>query len=207
MKKSIFFFIFFIVFVSCEKNKNKLTEKPELKEEIVFQNYSNTMSFKYEDINEVIIYSFHDKEFIRLIDGDLRKDVNFNPDVQLSNDFIKERIVLNENQKSELYKLIIKDSCNREQLVSDCYNPRHQIVFKGNDDKVLGDIEICFSCGNIETSKSIGEAKYFCLDYMRIFFEEIGVKYFINDDDGGRKTEEEQKEIERIFRTLPKKIK
>ncbi|WP_445722682.1 hypothetical protein [Flavobacterium sp.] len=200
---SILIMLISFIFNGCNEAKRQEIER---KERIIKKDFSKSMSFKYDDISEVIIYSFLDKEFIKQIDGYLRKDINFNTDVQLSNDFIKERIVLSENQKTKLFNLIAKDSCNSDQLIADCYNPRHQIVFKDKKDNVIGDIEICFSCGNIENSKSIGEAKYYCLEDMRLFFWNLGIKYFINDDHSGIQTEEEQKEIERIYRTLPKKV-
>lgn len=204
MSKIVLFFMVLIICISCKKNENNIVKESILNENVVSRNYSNTMFFSYEDIEEVVIYSFLDKEFINQIDDDLRKDVNFNSDVQLSNDFVKEKIVLSEVEIKKLFSLITKDSCRSNQLIADCYNPRHQIFFKGGNNEVLGDIEICFSCGNIESSKSIGEANKYCLEDMRLFFWEAGIKYFINDDHKGLKTEQEQIEIQKIYKTLPK---
>lgn len=125
----------------------------------------------------------------------------------MSNDFVKEKIVLNNNQKQKLFHIITKDSCNQEQIISECYEPRHQVVFKDKNDKVIGDIEICFTCNNFKISYSFGNAKYFCLDDIRLFLWKAGIKYFINDDHKGKKTEEEFKEIKRVYNTLPKKVK
>lgn len=208
MKKRNLLLSILIILISLIFNGCNEVKRQEIKaeERITKKDFSKSMSFKYDDISEVIMYSFPDKEFIKQIDGYLRKDINFNTDVQLSNDFIKERIVLSEIQKRELFNLISKDSCNSKQLIADCYNPRHQIVFKDEKDNVIGAIEICFSCGEIKSSKSIGEAKYYCLEDMRLFFWKVGIRYFINDDHYGIQTAEEQKEIEKIYRTLPKKV-
>lgn len=133
-----------------------------------------------------------------------RTDINFNSDVQISNDFIKEKIKLKDKQKSKLFNLTTKDSCGIKQHFSECYNPRHAIFFKDNKNKVLGSIEICLDCDVFNHSESIGRATIYCHDDMRMFLYNVGIRYFINDDHRGNKTEEEYSEIERIYRTLPK---
>ena len=200
------FIFLFLIFVSCQDSENKNDVKKIASKKVIKEyDFSSSMKFKYEDIASVEVYSFLNKTRIEMFKG-YRKDINFNSDVQLSNDFIKEHIKLSDRQKLELFNLITKDSCKILQNPSDCYNPRHAIFFKDEGNKTLGSIEICLDCDDFNHSESLGNAKYYCYDDMRMFLNNIGIRYFINDDHFGKKTEEEYSEIKSIYRTLPKLI-
>lgn len=200
----LYTFLLILIFISCKENELKSNinisdiERKEKK-----YDFSGSMKFKYEDIASVEVYSFLNKTTVEMFKG-YRKDINFNSEVQISNDFIKENIKLNDRQKLELFNLITKDSCKLEQSPSDCYNPRHAIFFKNKLNKILGSIEICLDCNEFNHSESLGNAKYYCYDNMRKFLYNAGIRYFINDDHYGKKTEEEFLEIENVFRKLPK---
>ncbi|MCO6163922.1 hypothetical protein [Flavobacterium sp. NRK F7] len=201
MKTSSFFFLILIsniMLFACESKRKKESNVGIIKK----YDFSNSLDFKYETINEVILYSFLNKSSIKTLP--YRKDVNYNSDVQLSNDFIKERILLDEKQKQELFHLITKDSCPKEQHLADCYNPRHEVVFKNKSNEIMGSIEICFECNDFRHSKSLGEATYYCHDAMRLFFWKAGIRYFINDDHKGKMTEDEFNEIEKKYKLLAK---
>ena len=202
--KFIKFILLFLFFVSCQESKTKKNaQKNELKIVTKEYDFSDSMQFKFEEIATIEVYSFLNKAMVEIYKN-YRKDINFNSDVQMSNDFIKEKIKLNDKQKLELFNLITKDSCKTEQNPSECYNPRHAIFFKDNKNKVLGSIEICLDCDVFNHSESLGNATFYCYDNMRMFLYNVGIRYFINDDHRGNKTEEEFSEIERIHRTLPK---
>jgi hypothetical protein len=200
----LYTFLLILIFISCKENEVKSSSKIsdiEIKEKEY--DFSDSVQFKFEDIASVEVYSFLNKTTIEMFKG-YRKDINFNSDVQISNDFIKENIELNDRQKLELFNLITKDSCKTEQSPSECYNPRHAIFFKDKVNKILGSIEMCFDCDDFNHSESLGNAKYYCYDDMRMFLYDVGIRYFINDDHSGKMTEDEFSEIERIYRTLPK---
>lgn len=200
----LYTFLLILIFISCKENEVKSSSKIsdiEIKEKEY--DFSDSVQFKFEDIASVEVYSFLNKTTIEMFKGN-RKDINFNSDVQISNDFIKEYIKLNDRQKLELFNLITKDSCKTEQSPSECYNPRHAIFFKDKVNKILGSIEMCFDCDDFNHSESLGNAKYYCYDDMRMFLYDVGIRYFINDDHSGKMTEDEFSEIERIYRTLPK---
>ena len=200
----LYTFLLILIFISCKENEVKSSSKIsdiEIKEKEY--DFSDSVQFKFEDIASVEVYSFLNKTTIEMFKG-YRKDINFNSDVQISNDFIKEYIKLNDRQKLELFNLITKDSCKTEQSPSECYNPRHAIFFKDKVNKILGSIEMCFDCDDFNHSESLGNAKYYCYDDMRMFLYNVGIRYFINDDHSGKMTEDEFSEIERIYRTLPK---
>ncbi|MCW1148219.1 hypothetical protein [Flavobacterium lacisediminis] len=200
----LYTFLLILIFISCKENEVKSDNKIsdiEIKEKE--HDFSGSMKFKYENITSVEVYSFLNKTTVEMFKG-YRKDINFNSDVQISNDFIKENIKLNDRQKLELFNLITKDSCKSEQSPSECYNPRHAIFFKDKVNKTLGSIEMCLDCDDFNHSESLGNAKYYCYDDMRMFLYNVGIRYFINDDHSGKMTEDEFSEIERIYRTLPK---
>ena len=200
----LYTFLLILIFISCKKNELKSDGKIsniEIKEKEY--DFSDSVQFKFEDIASVEVYSFLNKTTIEMFKG-YRKDINFNSDVQISNDFIKENIKLNDRQKLELFNLITKDSCKTQQSPSECYNPRHAIFFKDKVNKILGSIEMCLDCDDFNHSESLGNAKYYCYNDMRMFLYNVGIRYFINDDHSGKMTEDEFSEIERIYRTLPK---
>lgn len=200
----LYTFLLILIFISCKKNELKSDSKIsdiEIKEKEY--DFSDSVQFKFDDIASVEVYSFLNKTTVEMF-KEYRKDINFNSDVQISNDFIKENIKLNDRQKLELFNLITKDSCKTEQSPSECYNPRHAIFFKDKVNKILGSIEMCLDCNDFNHSESLGNAKYYCYDDMRMFLYNVGIRYFINDDHSGKITEDEFSEIERIYRTLPK---
>ena len=200
----LYTFLLILIFISCKKNELKSDSKIsdiEIKEKEY--DFSDSVQFKFDDIASVEVYSFLNKTTVEMF-KEYRKDINFNSDVQISNDFIKENIKLNDRQKLELFNLITKDSCKTEQSPSECYNPRHAIFFKDKVNKILGSIEMCLDCDDFNHSESLGNAKYYCYNDMRMFLYNVGIRYFINDDHSGKMTEDEFSEIERIYRTLPK---
>ena len=200
----LYTFLLILIFISCKENEVKSSSKIsdiEIKEKEY--DFSDSVQFKFDDIASVEVYSFLNKTTVEMF-KEYRKDINFNSDVQISNDFIKENIKLNDRQKLELFNLITKDSCKTEQSPSECYNPRHAIFFKDKVNKILGSIEMCLDCNDFNHSESLGNAKYYCYDDMRMFLYNVGIRYFINDDHSGKMTEDEFSEIERIYRTLPK---
>ena len=132
----LYTFLLILIFISCKENEVKSESKIsdiEIKEKKY--DFSDSMKFKYEDITSVEVYSFLNKTTVEMF-KDYRKDINFNSDVQISNDFIKEKIRLNNRQKLELFNLITKDSCKTQQSPSECYNPRHAIFFKDKVNKI-----------------------------------------------------------------------
>ena len=148
----LYTFLLILIFISCKENEVKSSSKIsdiEIKEKEY--DFSDSVQFKFEDITSVEVYSFLNKTTIEMFKG-YRKDINFNSDVQISNDFIKEYIKLNDRQKLELFNLITKDSCKTEQSPSECYNPRHAIFFKDKVNKILGSIEMCFDCDDFKNN-------------------------------------------------------
>ncbi len=90
----LYTFLLILIFISCKENEVKSESKIsdiEIKEKKY--DFSDSMKFKYEDITSVEVYSFLNKTTVEMF-KDYRKDINFNSDVQISNDFIKEKIRL-----------------------------------------------------------------------------------------------------------------
>ena len=92
--KFIKFILLFLFFVSCQESKTKKNaQKNELKIVTKEYDFSDSMQFKFEEIATIEVYSFLNKAMVEIYKN-YRKDINFNSDVQMSNDFIKEKATL-----------------------------------------------------------------------------------------------------------------
>lgn len=106
------------------------------------------------------------------------KDLILNSKLNFDSTMIKERIVLNENQKNKLYALMICDTCVPEESQAACYMPRHMILFMDKSNKIIAYNEFCFSCNGSRYSKNLNNFQKFCIDDMYDLFKKSGIKYF-----------------------------
>ena len=100
---------------------------------------------------------------------------------------IKERIVLNEIQKKELFTLMVCDACVPEEMAAACYQPRHLILFKDKKNKIVGYQEFCFQCIGSRVSKNLEGFHKFCYSDMNKLFRKFGIKYFVENDEDDQK--------------------
>lgn len=166
-----------LILISCDKPTKKIGTKKENKKELV---EPIDVGFEVNDIEKIVLYSFYDKELLK--DANYRRDINFNKDLQISNEFVKESVeILDKEQIESIFKTITKDSCN-SQDVYECYNPRHAIVIKGKENKLLEAIDICFSCDNYELYVNNKKELFFCLDDIKNVFISNKIKYAMRNE-------------------------
>lgn len=91
---------------------------------------------------------------------------------------IKERLILNNEQRESLFTLLKTDSCKFDGGAI-CYDPAHAILFFDADDHPFGYIELCFTCTNYQTS---GDFQLdFCYEKseaLKNLFHSFGIRYF-----------------------------
>ena len=169
-------FLVLMILISCNKPKREVEIKKEKKKELI---KPIDLGFDVNDIEKIVLYSFYDKMLLK--DANYRRDINFNKDLQISNEFIIESIeIFDKEQIKSIFKTITKDSCNNQDFY-ECYNPRHAIVIKGKENELLETIDICFSCNNYELNVNKIEL-FFCLDNIENVFISNKIKYAIKNE-------------------------
>ena len=184
-----FIAILFICLVSCKKEKVKEEEfiviEPSVSKSI------NKREFPLKKVAKVEFLSYPDRITWDTISykGEIpfRKSLVENQKFTFDSTMIKERIVLNEIQKNELYDLITCDTCAPGEMSAACYKPRHLILFKDKKNKILGYQEFCFHCIGSRTSKNLEGFEKFCFSDMNKLFRKFGIKYFVENDEDDQK--------------------
>ena len=98
--------------------------------------------------------------------------------------YIKDRILLNEKQKSRLID-VFKDINLKIATQAACYEPRHLIVCFDKENKVYGYFELCIECGTYDSSKNMEGILNFSMEKgaeFEMLFKEFGIKYFTDNN-------------------------
>jgi reverse gyrase len=98
-----------------------------------------------------------------------------NGNLEINKKYLKNRIILNEEQIEILKKRLSK--CEIENWGAKCYNPRHAILFYDKNDKIYGYIEMCFDCNGSESSENF-KAFSGCALGLKETLKEFGITYF-----------------------------
>lgn len=184
-----FIAVLFICLVSCKKEKVKEEEfiviEPSVSKSI------NKREFPLKNIAKVELLSYPDRvrwDSIKL-NGEIpfRKSLVENHKLTFDSTMVKERVVLNEIQKKELFALMVCDTCVPEEMSAACYMPRHLILFRDKKNKIVGYQEFCFQCIGLRESKNLEGFEEFCFSDMNKLFRKFGIKYFVDDEDDEQK--------------------
>jgi hypothetical protein len=184
-----FISILFLSLLSCKKEKVKEEEfkviEPSVSKSI------NKREFPLKDVSKVEFLSYPDRITWDTISykGEIpfRKNLIENQRFTFDSTMIKERIVLNEIQKKELFALMVCDTCVPEEMAAACYQPRHLILFKDKKNKIVGYQEFCFQCIGLRESESLEGFEKFCFSDMNKLFRKFGIKYFVENDEDDQK--------------------
>jgi len=166
--KFIVVFILSLLFFSCKKEKE----------------------FPLKNVAKVEFISYYDRTVWDTIKvngkNSIYKTLVVNGKFVFDSTFIREKIVLNKSQESELLTLITCDTCISEELPAACYMPRHMIVFRNTKNKIIAYNEFCFHCIGSRQSKVLENYQKFCLSDMSALFEKVGIKYFADNEEQQR---------------------
>ncbi len=66
---------------------------------------------------------------------------------------VKKKIILNEVEKAEIFQILYKENCFIQNSAA-CYEPRHALLFKKQND-TIGLIEVCLECSQIRVTEGI----------------------------------------------------
>lgn len=172
---SIISLAFFLLITSCfevkqneEKKKIKpgkgcIYKKTDLSEEL------KEFKSKIGSI-EIRSYEIPFNEYGDYEEGDPRNDID-----PMEN--FAEKIFLNAEQKDSLFNLISAyEKYEEYNSESDCWSPRHLIIFHDSNGKDSSEIQICFEC-----HKALSGTQFFkmvCvqqLEHYKNFFKHIGI--------------------------------
>lgn len=162
-----FIIYFLIIYSSCISQEKKAIDS-------IFDQTSKIEIYAYLDYNK---WDKNDKKGI----------VN-SGEISISDSYLRNKIFLTKKQTIDLKNSLLKTN-EKIQERADCYDPRHTIVFYNHQNKILGFINLCFSCNNSESSENL----VFLSDKMLFqddLFKDFGITYF-------EETEEEKKELKR----------
>jgi len=169
--------IILIAFVSCKIN-NTIAGLENV-EKIEFISYADRIMW------DTISYN-HKNPFKKEL-------INKNNQLTFDTLQIKERIVLNKEQKEELFDLL-NSNCYELSAEDACYMPRHLILFRDKTNKIIAYNEFCFTCGNAINSNNLDNYQNFCLNEMEALFKKNGIKYFVNTPEDETKEHNQLKE-------------
>lgn len=124
------------------------------------------------------------------------KELTDNGKLNFDTTLVKERLILNESQLKEL-NILLQENCYVQENVAACYMPRHLILFRDKNNKIIAYNEFCFDCVGSRNSKNLDDYQSFCMTDMMEFFKKSGIKYFGN-------TKEQIKKENDIFDSIQK---
>ena len=156
--------------IGCRNPESSMeVSEEQYQKEIKEQEENDARPCVFEQTDKVITktYPFDQSDKVELISYQPRCDGFENMELIVNGRFsvkdIQERIELKEEQIDSLFSLLYNYKTGKSSniyAVTDCYTPRHSIVFY-KQEKAIAFIEICFECGQIKYSNGI-EAGELC---------------------------------------------
>jgi hypothetical protein len=187
MKKA-FFLISILILISCKKES---TESPKLNEKTTLSKSESKVikrrDFPLKDLSKVELLSYEDR--MRWDKRNTKEENKYTKDLvvdyklNFDSTKIKERVILNSALKTELLQLMTQDTCTIEEFVSDCYMPRHMILFRDQKNRIIGYKELCLSCKGFRESKNLKDNNGFCFSQMEELLKKAGIKYFDDNEE------------------------
>ena len=95
---------------------------------------------------------------------------------------VKESLILNQSQLNEL-SILLQETCYIPESVAACYMPRHLILFRDKNNRIIAYNEFCFDCVGSRNSKNLDNYQSFCMNNMAELFKKSGIKYFGNTEE------------------------
>ncbi len=186
-----FILLFLVIYTSCIAQENEALDSI------------------FNQTKKIEIIAFYDRD--KWNREDRFTDVNYirNNNIEIKEKYVRNRILLNQDQINKLKSEF--ENCKSEDFESaDCYWPRHVLIFTNTKNEIFGYIEICFSCGNSESSKNLKFLER-CVLKQEKLFKEFGITYFEETEEEIKdlkiKREEEQRVFEEKMKAIEEKNK
>ncbi|RAK25319.1 hypothetical protein B0I03_101493 [Flavobacterium aquaticum] len=177
------YLILLIGLFSCNKEEKKSinmieTKKTEVLEfEIVkpAELEKNVDDF-FSNVSKIEIFAYLDRnKWDKSDNPDYRNpDYIKNNKIEIKDKYLRNRIVLSTSQVKELQAGFKNGYYD---IAAACYDPRHAIIFYDKNDVIIGNIEICFECNNVSSSKNLYSIGRSASNQMDLF-KKFGITYF-----------------------------
>jgi len=139
----------------------------------------DTFPFSQTEKMEVISYSERNYwDTIRNGKVERMGPIVLNKILQLDSSRIKERTFLGKEVKRTLFDILYRNTADEECTVASCFIPRHAILFYNKKMEIIGNLEVCFTCGTWESNF---EHRPICqeeLNDLQKIMKKSGIKYF-----------------------------
>jgi uncharacterized protein YjgD (DUF1641 family) len=159
------FIILCLVLINC---KNDQKDETVSTNSVKNQSLKDYIDFKYDKV--IAFASVNPMDYF---DGNFDKELN----VKKFKDTVSRS--LTPNQIKNLND-ILSGRKNRKTdsitAVSDCFYPRHNIIFLDKNKKIVNYIVVCFECNQIKSNKPTSAS----MKNFEDFFNSIGLKVFYN---------------------------
>jgi hypothetical protein len=186
--KTKFILLFLVIFPSCIAQEKKALDSI------------------FNQTKKIEIIAFYDRDKWEREDySNITDNIKENK-VEIKEKYLRNRIILDDSQIKKLKKGL--SSCEPVYIISDCYLPRHAIIFYDKNDNIFGFIELCFDCNGYISSPNL---KFLsdCALRQEDLFKEFGITYFSDTEQEmkelKRKWEEEEKNREERFKKIKEK--
>ena len=175
--------ILLIVFFSCNKQDKQTNHKIESEktEDLEFEivkpaDLEKNVDDFFKNVSKIEIYAFTDRNFWDEIDN---PNTDSFPYIKGNEVKIKDKYLKNKVTLTDIQILMLQNGFKEGyyEVAAACYDPRHAIIFYDKNNVIIGNIEICFDCNNVSSSKnlySIGKTASNQLD----LFKKFGITYF-----------------------------
>jgi hypothetical protein len=153
--------VFLIVMLACSGKEKPAETSVENTSPFVEEVVSSATCVYVNEKSQRQTFPFSKADKIELVSYDLRQDSYGNRDLvsdgTFSVDSIRQRVVLDGNQRDSLFSILYNFKAvpaGIESSQADCYNPRHSIVFYQKN-KAMAFLEICFECGGTKQTAGV----------------------------------------------------
>jgi len=165
-----------LVTSSCSNDNKSIKDK--------VQELKNKPSYPFDQAETIEVFSYKSKfdtenSFSDFLEQNISKSKR-TKDIFDNNQLnIKERVQLKPAQILRLTEILYQQSC-ADEIVGNCFTPRHALVFFDKAGDPFAYTEICLECSN--ASYSAGFSKFqLCqskVDSINSLFTELGITYF-----------------------------
>lgn len=162
--------------LSCNNDEKSLENK--------VQDLRNKLSYPFSEASKVEIFSYKSKfdaenSFSDFLEQNISKSKRTKAVFDNNQLNINERIALTPDQVVALSQILYNQPCG-DEIVGNCFTPRHAIVFYDKEGDPFAYSEICLECAN--ASNSTGFTKFqLCnakVDSLTKFFSSVGINYY-----------------------------
>ncbi|MCU0350426.1 MAG: hypothetical protein MUF43_06280 [Flavobacterium sp.] len=177
------YLILLIGLFSCNKEEKKSINKIETKKTEVLEfeivkpaELEKNVDDFFSNVSKIEIFAYLDRNKWDKSDNPDYRNPNYikNNKIEIKDKYLRNRIVLSNSQIKELQAGFKKGYYD---IAAACYDPRHAIIFYDKNDVIIGNIEICFECNNVSSSKNLYSIGRSASNQMDLF-KKFGITYF-----------------------------